>query len=242
MMGGSIGEWADGRMGGRRTIVRTAICVVALLSGHPPIRLSAQVGHDPGASPYHDIRHGAMVRVVGGYFGGTRGKIPVGPSYGPTGGLRLEYLAGNMLVFTTGIAYAQTDAYYVTAYDSTPKRVGPINNDIVLADVGLQLSLTGGKSFHGLQPYVGGTLGLAFGSTIAADTSGYQFGTKFTYGPEAGIRWYPARRLTFEFGGRMVFYKLQYPPAYKLYLLPLTAPLTEMTSHPWATVGVAWTF
>ena len=69
--------------------------------------------------------------------------------------------------------------------------MGPIDNDVVLADVGLQLSLTGGKSFHGLQPYVGGTLGLAFGSTIVADTSGYQFGTKFTYGPEAGMRWYP---------------------------------------------------
>lgn len=241
-MGGSTSGRADGRTGERRIIVRTAMCVVALLAAHPPIQLSAQVGHDPGASPYHDIRHGAMVRVVGGYFGGTRGKIPVGPSYGPTGGLRLEYLAGNMFVFTTGIAYARTDAYYVTAYDPTPRRVGPINNSLVLADVGLQLSLTGGKTFHGLQPYVGGTLGLAFGSTIAADTSGYQFGTKFTYGPEAGIRWYPARRVTFELGGRIVYYKLQYPLSYRLYVLSPTAPRSEGTAHPWATFGVAWTF
>ncbi len=233
---------ADRQMGGWTTVRRTVTCIAVVLSGHPPIRLSAQVGHDPGSSPYHDIRRGAMVRVVGGYFGGTRGKVPVGPSYGPTGGLRLEYTAGSMLIFTTGIAYAQTDAYYVTAYDSTPRRVGPINNDLVLADAGLQLSLTGGKSFHGLQPYVGGTLGLAFGTAIPADTSGYQFGTKFTYGPEAGVRWYPARRVTVELGGRVVFYKLQYPLSYRLYVLPATATRTEGTAHPWATFGVAWTF
>jgi hypothetical protein len=237
-----MGGLADGRMGGWTTVRRTVTCIAVVLSGHPPIRLSAQVGHDPGASPYHDIRHGAMLRVVGGYFGGTRGKVPVGPSYGPTGGLRLEYTAGNMLIFTTGIAYAQTDAYYVTAFDTTPRRVGPINNDLVLADAGLQLSLTGGKTFHGLQPYAGGTLGLAFGTAIPADTSGYQFGTKFTYGPEAGVRWYPARRVTVELGARVVFYKLQYPVSYLLYVLPANAPRSEGTAHPWATFGVAWTF
>jgi hypothetical protein len=241
-MGGSNVGWANGRMGGFGTIARAGVCLMALLSAHPPIRLSAQVGHDPGDSPYHDIRRGAMVRVVGGNFSGTRGKLGVGPSHGRTGGVRLEYQASNVVIFTTGIAYARTDAFYLTALDSTPKKIGPINNALVLADAGIQLSLTGGKTFHGFQPYVGGTLGLVFGSAIAADTSGYQFGTKFAYAPEAGIRWYPARRVTLELGGRMVYYKLQYPTAYKLHLLPFTAPLSEMTTHPWATVGVAWTF
>ena len=233
---------ANRRMGRSSTIVRTAVCIVGLLSAHPPIRLSAQVGHDPGASPFHDVRRGLMLRVVGGVYGGGRGRFRVGPSHGKTGGLRLEYQASNAVVLTTGIAYAQTDAFYVTAYDDVPRTVGPIDNDLVLADAGLQLSLTGGKSFHGFQPYVGATLGLAHGSSFQADTSLYRFGTKFTYGPEAGVRWYPARRLTLELGGRLVYYKLQYPLSYRIHLIPINAPLTEWTAHPWATVGVAWTF
>lgn len=237
-MGGS----ADWRTDGWTTVRRTVTCLAVVLSGHPSLRLSAQVGHDPGDSPYHDIRRGAMVRAFGGYFSGSRGRFDVGASHGQTAGVRLEYQASNVLVFTTGIAYANTDAFFVTAFDTTPRTVGPLRSSLVLADAGLQVSLTGGKTFHGFQPYLGGTLGLVFGSTIAADTSRYQFGTKFAYAPEAGIRWYAARRLSFEVGGRVVYYKLRYPPSYQLHLLPFNAPLTEMTAHPWATAGVAWTF
>ena len=241
-MVGRIGGRADGRSGGRRRVRRTVAYLSVLLSALPPVRLAAQVGHDPGTSPYHDLRRGAMVRLVGGYFGGERGKVPVGASHGWTGGLRFEYQASNVIIFTTGIAYARTDAFYVTARESPPDTVGPVNSALVLADAGLQISLTGGKTFHGLQPYIGGTVGLAFGSKIAADTSGYDFGTKVTAGPEAGIRWYPGRRVSFELGGRIVYYRLQYPSIFRVALLPSNASLTEWTAHPWATFGVAWTF
>lgn len=237
-----MGGLTDGRIDGWRNAWRWVACLTALLSVYPPIRLSAQVGHDPGASPYHDLRRGAMLRLVGGYFTGERGKVPVGASHGWTGGLRLEYQASNVIIFTTGIAYAQTNAFYVTAREAVPDTVGPVNNDLVLADAGLQISLTGGKTFHGFQPYIGGTVGLAFGSAIAADTSGYDFGTKITGGPEAGIRWYPGRRLSFELGGRIVYYRLQYPAVFRLSVLPPAASLTEWTAHPWATFGVAWNF
>lgn len=230
------------RIGGWRTVRRVLACLTALFSAYPSIRLSAQVGHDPGASPYRDLRRGAMLRVVGGYFGGERGKVPVGASHGWTGGLRLEYQASNVIILTTGIAYAKTNAFFVTAREATPDTVGPVNNALVLADAGLQISLTGGKTFHRLQPYIGGTVGLAFGSAIAADTTGYDFGTKITGGPEVGVRWYPGRRLSVELGGRIVYYKLQYPPIYRLSVLPPNASLTEWTTHPWGTFGVAWTF
>ena len=241
-MVGNSGGQAVGRSGGRRTVHRGAACLAVLLSALPPVRLTAQVGHNPGASPYHDLRRGAMLRLVGGYFGGERGKIPVGATHGWTGGLRFEYQASNVIILTTGIAYAQTDAFYVTARESPPDTVGPVDHALVLADAGLQISLTGGKTFHGLQPYIGTTVVLAFASAIAADTSGYDFGTKITAGPEAGIRWYPGRRVSFELGGRIVYYRLQYPANFRIALLPPNASLTEWTAHPWATFGVAWTF
>jgi opacity protein-like surface antigen len=214
---------------------------LALLSTLPTV-LPAQVGHDPGASPYHDLRRGATVRLFTGYFGGGRGHVPVGPADGPTGGVRLEYALGGVLSLTAGAAYAQTDAFFFDPNDSIPQQQGPVDNDLVLADAGLQASLTGGKTYHNLQPYVGATLGLVFGTAIGADTSGYSFGTKFSYGPEAGVRWYPSRRLSVDFGWRLVMYRLRYPLSYRPKLIPPFGALSDGTKHTWATVGVGWTF
>ncbi len=221
------------------TVWMILACLGVLAPSRPAL---AQVGHDPALSPYRDVLRGPMLRVTTGYFSGTRGKIPVGPSDGPTGGLRFEYPMGNLLIFASGIAYAQTDAFFLDPNDSLPQPQGPINNDITLFDMGLQASLTGAKTFHGFQPYVGASLGLVFGSGIGADSSGYNFGTKFSYGPELGIRWYPARRLSVELGYRLLFYRLQYPLSYRPKLLAVNAPPTQMTVHPWAMFGIGWTF
>src|SRR2546428_7580486 len=75
----------------------------------------AQAGHDPARSPYRDIRRGLVLRVVEGSFGGTRGTVPVAATKGPTTGLRIEYLASNVLTVTAGVSYANTTAFFVTA-------------------------------------------------------------------------------------------------------------------------------
>ncbi|HET7295625.1 MAG TPA: hypothetical protein VFI66_00690, partial [Gemmatimonadales bacterium] len=75
--------------------------------------------------------------------------------------------------------------------------------------------------------------------------------------PNAGVRWYPARHLSVRGDLRLLLWKLKYPISYKVppgtnvcapgtpgcsAVLPATASLTEWTSHPWATIGVGWTF
>lgn len=228
-----------------RMLVRVAIVTAIVFAARPSDRLTAQAGHDPAHSPYRDLHRGITLRVTGGYFAGSRGgdNTPVGASNGPTAGLRFELQASGTLTVATGVSYANTTAFYKTAYDSVPRTVGPVNNDLVLADFGLLLSLTGGKTWHGFQPYVGATMGLAIGSKIAADTSGYNFGNKFTYAPEVGVRWYPARRLSAELGGRLLVYHLSFPTIYRLRVLPTIAtPLSETTIHPWGTFGLAWAF
>ena len=227
--------WNEGKLERWKALLLSTLSIL-------PTVLSAQVGHDPGRSPYRDIRQGAAVRLFVGQFSGSRGSVPVGPSDGPTGGIRLTYGVAGTVALTAGVAYAQTDAFYFDPNDSVPQKRGPINNDLVLADAGLQASITGGKTWHGLQPYVGATMGLVFGSAFASDTSGFVFGTKFSYGPEAGLRWYPTRRFSVELGWRLVIYRMRYPLSYRPKLLPLNAPLSESTKHPWATFGVGWTF
>lgn len=221
------------------------LTVVASYNG-----VAAQVGHDPGRSPYNDVRRGAVGIIAFGYLGGSRGSLGVGLSDGKTGGIRYEAQFG-AIGASLGLAYGRTSRYVVdpTKDSLSPlRKTGPFPNDVVLADAGLQLMLTGRKTWRGFAPYVGGSLGFAIGGASPRDSSGYKFGTKFTIAPNAGLRWYPARRLSVRGDFRLVLWKLNYPISYKQpasdgsRVLPLTAALTEWTSHPWATIGVGWTF
>jgi hypothetical protein len=240
---------ADGQSGG--WFVRCAAVIVAavLLTAVPPVRLSAQVGYDPAHSPYHDMPRGAVWALSVGHLGGSRGEVGVGPADGLTGALRYEVPFGAVGA-SLGLAYARTSRF-VEDYtkDSTSRRTGPFNDPVVLADAGLQLVLTGRKTWHRFAPFIGGALGVAIGSRLAQDTSGYRFGTKITLAPNAGVRWYPTRRVSVRGDFRLLLWKLHYPLSYKVpnkfdnsTVLPATAALDQWTAHPWATIGVGWIF
>ena len=245
-----MGGQSDRRIGGWVFIRRAVTTAGILLSAYPPIRLASQVGYEPGHSPYRDIPRGGVALITVGYLGGGRGSVGVGISDGPTGGLRYETKLGGAIGVSFGVAYAQTTRFVVDpTKDAASRKSGPYDNDVILADAGLQLVLTGKKTWHGLAPYFGGAVGVALGGGSPLDSSGYDFGNKFTVMPDAGVRWYPARRLSVRADFRAVLWKLKYPVEYKQQLspdgttvLPLTAALDEYTWHPWATIGVGWTF
>jgi len=244
-----MGGQAVRQSGGRWLRLAVGLGGAVLLTAPPADCLSAQVGYDPSHSPFHDVRRGAGLRFATGYLGGDRGTVPVGPSEGPTFGLRFETSLGPVASFTAGFSYGRTTRFIVFPYDSAGKRTkGPFDANVVLADLGLQLSLTGAKTVHGLLPYVGGSLGLAFGSAQPADTSGYRFGTKLTVAPGAGLRWYPSRRFSVQADARALLWKLNYPITYKdlaadgTRVLPVTAPESDWTTHYWLSLGVGWTF
>lgn len=235
-----------------RYVVRTlrigALLWLTVLASYD--RSAAQVGHDPGRSPYRDVRRGAVLVVASGYFGGSRGGPGVGLSSGATAGLRYETALGGAIGASLGIAYAQTTRFIIDpAKDSATRKTGPFDTDVILADAGLQLNLTGRKTWHGFAPYLGGALGLAIGGGSKPDPSGYDFGTKITLAPEGGVRWYPARRISVRADARLVLWRLKYPVSYKVpntidnsTVLPPSASLNEWTSHPWMTIGLGWTF
>ena len=210
---------------------------------------TAQEGYDPAHSPYRDMPRGAVWALSVGHLGGSRGMVGVGPSDGLTGALRYEVPFGAVGA-SLGLAYARTSRFAQDyTKDSTTRRTGPFNDPVVLADAGLQLVLTGRKTWRRFAPFVGGAIGVAIGSALAQDTSGYRFGTKITLAPNAGVRWYPARRISVRSDFRLVFWKLHYPLSYKVpnkidnsSVLPATAAQDQWTAHPWATIGVGWIF
>jgi hypothetical protein len=236
-----------GLRGGARCLA--SVGTMALLATARVGVLLAQVGHDPGHSPYHDMPGGGVAVLDVGYLSGSRGKVGVGPSDGATAGLRYDLELGAIGV-TLGLAYSLTTRYVVDPTAAAALRTsGPFHADAVLVDAGLHLVLTGRKTWHGLAPYVGGVIGVAANPSPPKDPSGYDFGTKLTLGPNIGLRWYPARRFSLRTDVRLMFWKLSYPASYKqpdtfdnTRVLPLTDPLTQWTAHPWVTLGVGWIF
>src|SRR2546425_2967389 len=235
--------------------VRTAIGVAALLTAQPPNRLTAQVGHDPAHSPYRDILlHSGPVFFVG-HLGADRGVAGAGTSNALTFGARYEIPAGRSLHFQFTGAYLRGDRFILDprADSSSPaRRTGPYKSDLALVEVGMQLRLTGGKTWRGFAPYVGTGLGLIFDVNSPGDTtrSGYQFGSKLTLALASGVRWYPARRVMINADVRAQLWRLKYPLSFHdptqapdgSRVIPLTQPLNDWTLHPWISLGIGWIF
>src|SRR5438132_4747336 len=183
------------------------------LSNIPTVNLSAQVGHNPATSPYRDIalHPGPMFFV--GHLGADRGNVGVGTSNAITYGARYELPAGRVVQFQFTGAYLPGDRFLVNPYadsNSASRRSGPVKSDLLQVEIGMQLRLTGGKTWRGLAPFVGTGLGLISELNAAADTSGYRFGTKFTIAFVSGVRWYPARRVTVTGDLRALFWRLKF--------------------------------
>ena len=247
---------SDGRMVGQSRRVLWAVIGAIFLSIGPTVRRSdGQVGHDPAHSPYRDILlHSGPVFFVG-HLSGNRGIAPAGTSNAMTFGARYEIPAGKSLHFQFTGAFIHGDRFIINprADSSSPARTtGPFTSDLALAEIGMQLRLTGGKTWHGFAPHVGTALGMVFDVNSPGDTtrSGYHFGSKLTIALATGVRWYPIRRVMINGELRAQFWRLTYPVSFHdstqasdgSRVLPLTQPLKDWTTHPWISLGIGWIF
>jgi hypothetical protein len=239
----------DGRW---RTKLARALVLLSII---PSFHLSAQVGHDPAHSPYRDILLHPGPVVLVGHLGADRGVAGAGTSNALTFGARYEIPAGKTLHFQFTGAYLHGDRFIINpgADSASPgRKTGPFTSDLALVEVGMQLRLTGGKTWRGFAPYVGTGLGLIFDVNSPGDTtgSGYQFGTKLTLALATGVRWYPARHLMINADVRAQLWRLKYPISFHdatqasdgSRVLPLTQPLNDWTLHPWVSLGIGWIF
>lgn len=187
--------------------------VVALTLWVTP--LAAQVGHPPGSSPYRDIRFGKSVTVIYGDLGGNGGKIGVGPHNGAAYGARFDIRLSAPLQIGLSFAQANLERLIVDADDSVATRVtGPVDQDLTMFELALQINITGRKTWHRLAPYVTGAVGYVTSSDTPADTSGYEFGSKIYLTPGVGLRVFLSDRIHFRAEARQLFWKLKYPRAY----------------------------
>jgi hypothetical protein len=231
------------------------IACAALLASAAIAPLAAQVGHRPAASPYRDVTDGHSVTPMVGYLAGGGGRFGIGGHNGTTYGFRYDMRTGKTVQFGFGYAQGNLDRFIVNPFVRKENRLtGPFDQLTRLADVSVQVNLAGGKSWHGLAPYTGVSLGVAFGRDLAADTSGYSVGTNFYFAPQLGTRFFLGSHLHLRAEVRAAFWKLNYPDRFGQE--PVEEPGTteepnavitdsqfdEWTSSPWLQIGLGYAF
>lgn len=195
-------------MAGRGLIAGTLLSLVAASA-------QGQVGHPPGQSPYRDVRFGSSLTAVFGNLGGDGGEARVGPHHGNSYGLRYGFRMSGFIEGGLSLSYMDLERFIVDPDDSVATRVsGPVEQNVVTIEAALQFNLTGGKTWHNIQPFLTGGLGYAFSSSTDADTSGFEFGKRFSISPGAGLRYYLGRRLQLRLEARRHFWKLKYPASF----------------------------
>lgn len=172
---------------------------------------AAQVGHDPAKSPYRDLRYGQFLTLTVGQVFGNGGDLGLSPHKGQVAILRHDFLADRPLSISLGGGYAKLDRNFPIFGTNRNQLGGPVEHDVWWGEGTVQLNLTGGKTWHGLAPYLSTSLGIAVAERVPADTSGYKFGTKFFLAPAAGVRVFLTRRLFAKVEARANFWSVTYP-------------------------------
>lgn len=229
----------------------TRLLTVPLLMALAASPLAGQVGHDPDKSPYRDILRSTYFVPTVGYFGGDGGRVGVGPHDGMTYGLQYNILANRTIAIGFGILYGDLQRL-VQDPDLPPstRTSGPISNGVLMTDIAFQFNLTGGKSWHGLAPFIGSAAGLAFTEDPIEDQTGFDMGTRLYLAPMVGTRFFVADRVHLQFDVRFHFWQIKYPESYRR--PPSTAPgsppvlpdgvLSEWDVTTWFRAGLGWSF
>jgi hypothetical protein len=218
-----------------------------------PAALTAQVGHDPEHSPYRAIATRTSLSLVGSYLGGSAGTLGIGPADGLLAGVRYEMQLTGPTDASLTISRGQFDRLVPNPNAPADSQItGPVSQSVIFVDAGLQILLAGDKTWKRLAPYVGGSVGMGFGSNVAADSSGYRYNAKFSTGPLVGLRFYPGGGLIVRAEGRLAFWRLRYPTGF--FNAPARAPDdpplldatvesdVDWTAHPIVTIGLGWAF
>ncbi|MEP6574145.1 MAG: hypothetical protein ABJD11_15705 [Gemmatimonadota bacterium] len=193
----------------------TSRLFIASLLFAPLASAEAQVGHAPTSTPYREILHGQSLSFIAGTFGGSGGKLGIGPHDSHTYGIRYDIRLSTPLQIGVSISQGNFKRLIVDAFDSVANRVkGPVTQKVTMLDLSVQWNLTGGKTWNHLAPYFGSGFGLAFASATPADTSGYKFGNRLYIAPNVGVRFFVTDRLHLRLEARHTWWKLKYPAAY----------------------------
>lgn len=156
-------------------------------------------------SPYRWREKGFRIGLFGGYQRADRGSLEFGQGPSAVGGARLRVRISSPLSLELGAGYAPAERWVIDPRVAT----GPMVVDTVTAgwlrtDLGVQLSLPGARTWHGIQPYALFGAGFVFGihegaSEVFADPALEPFRYDISTAPQihvgAGFEVFPSEKI-----------------------------------------------
>ena len=179
-----------------------------------PYDARAQVGHEPTRSPYRDLEHRQELIFFGGQFLAAKEPASVAPKSGPMFGVAYELRMSGPAYFTSRIAGVLSERNVVDPTKLLAERaLGTQQVNLLLAEVGFALNLTGYKSWHGVVPAFGVGAGVGTGFD-KSDVGGFKFGTPFMFTVRPALKLAPRGRWQGRIDGSNYFYRIRYPESY----------------------------
>lgn len=213
----------------RASLSRSFAAVVLAAAGMAtsPALADAQVGHLPNRSPYEDFKIGQSVTVLGGWLAVKRDLADVAPKAAWNAGLRYDIgVGGPASLFVRYLASPSERKLLAPGNPKATRQIGTPGVTTHLFDGGLDISLTGRKTWHSLMPSVNGGAGL-ISDFSKADTGAYRFGTKFAFNYGFSLRYLAKRGPQLRLDATNFLWQYQYPDRYFILASDTTAILTD---------------
>lgn len=198
-------------------------------------------------SPYRYVERAQSLGLDAGYLWIDTGKYDTNPQSGPL--IQIQYrgrFAGPVSgVATLGAVPTNRSIYTRASGAATATKVDEASSLLVMAEAGLRLSITGPRTWHGLQPAIAATGGfvgdLGSRTEIESQLAGDQLvalGPAFAVGVSAGTDWYPTDRLSVRLQAADHLWRRRTPAG----LTDSGSRETEWTHNLGITVGAALHF
>lgn len=212
----------------RATCVRTAgVLLLGALTVLSPLPALAQIGHLPDKSPYEDFKIGQTVSIMGGWLAVKRDPASVAPEASFLAALRYDIGVGGPASLFVRYMGAPSERNVLVPTNTRPTRViGTEGATTHLLDAGLDISLTGRKTWHRLMPSVNGGVGVV-GDFASVDTGAYRFGTKFAFTYGFSMRYITRGGPQLRVDLTNFLWQYQYPDRYFVKAADTTSILTD---------------
>lgn len=195
-----------------RTAARLAVMLV--LATTATTAVAQDVGHLPAESPYRDIANRQELTAFAGYYSAAKDPVGVAPTSGPMAGIRYEIRLGGPAQFYASLAGARSDRTVLDPSKEPDERTLGIQDvNLMLADVGIAVNLTGQKSWHNVVPVVAVGLGIASDLTTR-DPGGFRLGTPFAMSFGGGLKWVSRGRIALRADLTDHMFQIRYPASY----------------------------
>ena len=186
----------------------------------------AQVGYPPDRSPYRDKDYNREWTLFSGQFNAQDDPVGVAPSSGPMLGIRWQMHLTGPAYFNVRMAGASVSRTIIDPAKPLAERViGTEKVPMMFADVALEFSLTGHKTWHGIAPHFGGGGGFTGDLRGSNDVGSYRFGIPFTMTLGGGLSWAPTNSWALRLDWTNYLYRIAYPNTYFLKTTEDPAPL-----------------